>query len=259
MIKSFNVIHKLKLVFTKQKNMKKLLIILGSIGMLTSCASHFGMISSAPVNGNVIYQDVAYGVAQTNQYFGIGGISQDALVLEAKRDMMRNRPLTASEEYANFTVDFKNSFWPFYIQTKATVSADVVKKTMEPLENPYSEKYKKILAGNALTTNLFQVGDSILFDKNTEGSIVSIKGIDKVRVIYRSNKGKMLSKVVSIDDIFTTSKPFNGLKVGDSFDFLKDVREKGLVTMRGTVVALGIKYLIVRDITNELVKKKYHN
>ncbi len=238
--------------------MKKLLILLASVGMLSSCASHFGMISSAPVNGNVIYQDVAYGVAQTNHYFGIGGISQDALVLEAKRDMMRNRPLAANEEYANFTVDFKNSFWPFYIQTKATVTADVVKRTNEALENPYSEKYKKILAGNALATNLFQVGDSILFDKGREGSIIATDSMNKVRVMYRSSKGKMRSKIVSAEDIFTTSKPYNGLKVGDSFDYQEKVYGKGVITMRGTVVALGTKYLLVRSISNNLVKEKYN-
>ena len=238
--------------------MKKLLILLASVGMLSSCASHFGMISSAPVNGNVIYQDVAYGVAQTNHYFGIGGLSQDALVLEAKRDMMRNRPLTANEEYANFTVDFKYSFWPFYIQTKATVTADVVKRTTEPLENPYSEKYTKILAGNALATNLFQVGDSIMFDKGRAGAIVSADGMDRVRVMFKSSKGKMRSKIVSTDDIFTTSKPNNGLKVGDSFDYQEEVHGKGLITMRGTVVALGTKFLLVRNISNNLVKEKYN-
>ncbi len=77
----------------------KLVVIFFSVALvLSSCvATHLRTISSTAVDKPVSYVDVAYGVAQTDKYFALGGLSQDALVLEAKRELYRNRPLKPNE------------------------------------------------------------------------------------------------------------------------------------------------------------------
>ena len=226
--------------------MKKLLIPLSFILLLSSCAMHQGMISSSSLNRNVMYEDIAYGVSQTNKVFGFGGLSKDALVLEAKRELINNRPLKENEAYANFTVDYKRSFFPFYNQTKATMSADVVRFMDESLSDPYSEKYKRKLACKSLANELFVIGDSVSIDRLGEGVIVSIEDIDKVRVLIKTTKGNSKTKLFSTSKIFTKSKDYRGYKVGDMYIYSRSIKGN-LVKTSGRIIALGLKKIIIKD------------
>ena len=238
--------------------MRRLSVVLVSLYILTSCASHHGIISSSSINRSVTYEDVAYGVSQTNTYFGVGGLAQDALVLEAKRELMKNRPLKPDEEYANFTVDFKRAYWPFYIQTKVTVSADVVRFINDSIYDPYSENYKNKLSSLNLSNDLFAVSDSILFEKSKKGTIVSIEDIDRVRIVYKTQSGKIRTKKISINDIYTMSKTFKGYKIGDRFIYSVKVSGEEKQTS-GKIVALGLNSLIIRDNSNLLQVLAYDN
>jgi len=207
---------------------------------------HQGMISSSSLNRNVMYEDIAYGVSQTNKVFGFGGLSKDALVLEAKRELINNRPLKENEAYANFTVDYKRSFFPFYNQTKATMSADVVRFMDESLSDPYSEKYKRKLACKSLANELFVIGDSVSIDRLGEGVIVSIEDIDKVRVLIKTTKGNSKTKLFSTSKIFTKSKDYRGYKVGDMYIYSRSIKGN-LVKTSGRIIALGLKKIIIKD------------
>ena len=225
--------------------MKKLLIPLSVLLLLSSCAVHQGAISSSSLNRNVKYEDIAYGVSQTKQVLCIGGLSKDALVLEAKRELINNRPLKPNETYANFTVDFKRSFFPFFNKTKATVSADVVSFTDDSKADPYTDKYKERLSKKSLANELFEIGDSVYIDRNEDAVILSIEDIDKVRVLIKTPKGNSKTKLISTDKIYTKSKNYKGYKVGDMYIFSRTLNDN-MVKTSGRIIALGLDKLIVK-------------
>jgi len=98
------------------------------LSVLSSCAIHYGNTSSsaALTNGDFGIMDLASGEAKTTHVFGIGGLKKEALVLEAKRNMYRKYPLDDGQIYANLAVDYKRAFYVVAVETKVTVSADVV-------------------------------------------------------------------------------------------------------------------------------------
>jgi len=94
----------------------------------SSCATHWGTMngSASLSSNNFKIVKMASGTASTTKIFGFGGLAKDALVLEAKKDMMQNYPLREGQALANVTIDFKNSFMFFVNTNKVTVTADIV-------------------------------------------------------------------------------------------------------------------------------------
>jgi len=238
--------------------MKKLLIPLSFILLLSSCAVHQGMISSSSLNRPVKYNDMAYGVSQTNQILGLGGLSKDALILEAKKELINNRPLKQNETYANFTVDFKRSFFPFYSQVKATMSADVVSFTDDLQSDPYSEQYKSKLAHKSLVNKLFEIGDSVYLDHHKQGVIISIEDIDRVRVLFKTKNGNTKTKILSVKKIYTCEKSYKGYKAGDMYLFTSNIKGN-MVETSARIILLGMKEIIVRTGTGKLKRFEYKN
>lgn len=109
-------------------NLFKSIFTISFIIFLSSCATHWGTMSgSASLSSNNFkVVRMSTGTASTTKIFGFGGLAKDALVLEAKKDMMQNNPLREGQALANVTVDFKNSFMFFVNTNKVTVTADVV-------------------------------------------------------------------------------------------------------------------------------------
>ncbi len=235
--------------------MKRIVFTLSIVLLITSCASHYGIVSTTTLPKNIVYEDIAFGVAQTKHILGIGGLSQDALVFEAKRELMKNRPLKPNEEYSNFTVDFKKTYWPFYIQTKVTVSADVVSFSDNTNITPFSENYKeKLLRGN-ITNDLFSIGDTILYNKTKRGTIISFVNSNTVRIAYRTKTDKVRTKNMSIYDIYSPSKAYRNCVPGEIYTYSKGSDEKA-VSANGRVYALGLNSLIVK-VGNELIVLQY--
>ncbi len=94
----------------------------------TSCAIHSGMMTgnAAISDGNFKVVKVATGTAKATKVFGLGGLGKDALVFEAKKNLLTNYPLKEGQALANVTVDFKNSFIIIINVEKVTVTADIV-------------------------------------------------------------------------------------------------------------------------------------
>lgn len=94
----------------------------------SSCATHWGMMTgnASLSSNNFKMVKIASGTASTTKIFGFGGLAKDALVLNAKKDMMQNNPLKEGQALANVTVDFKNSILFFVMKGKVTVTADIV-------------------------------------------------------------------------------------------------------------------------------------
>jgi hypothetical protein len=233
--------------------MKKILIASISFFLLTSCvATHTGVISSSSIGKPVKYEDMAFGVSQSSRYLGFGGHSQDGLVLEAKRELIKNRPLKQNEEYSNFTIDFKHTYWPFYTQTKVTVSADVVQFIGETINDPYSESYKsKFLGKNFLKNDFFSVGDSIYDNKLHKGIIISIESSDRVRILYNTKNNKIRTKKISIYNIYSKTKASKEFKIGDWYVHTELNRQKEQAEV-STIVAIGLNSVIIKNVSNKL-------
>lgn len=236
--------------------MKTPIIIFLSSLIFTSCATHFGMLSTSTNNRPVVYEDIAIGVAQSNQFLGMGGLSQDALVFEAKRELIRNRPLRTNEEFANFSVDFKRTFLIINLRTKVTVTADVVSFEKDSGSDIYSENYTRKLSSIALSNELFAIGDSVLFKKDKKGVIISAINDHMVRIQFTTGRNKIRTKNVNINELFTTSKSYRGFNVGERVNFATlnegKWRQKG-----GTIIGLGTKSVKVSTIDKSITTQEY--
>lgn len=112
-----------------KKNFLKIVVTVISVLLLSGCAAtHFGNMSdSASLSANN-FKMVKYakGEATVTKVLGFGGMGKDALVAEAKKDLLQNNPLKEGQALANVTVDFKNSIVLIVTTTKVTVTADIV-------------------------------------------------------------------------------------------------------------------------------------
>jgi hypothetical protein len=198
--------------------MKKLIPFFAMAMMASSCASHLGNISTGTLNGNVVYNDVAVGVAQTAHVMGIGGLSQDALVFEAKRDLMTNKPLTQGEQFTNFTVDFKHTYWLLYAKTKVTLTADVVTVDPSVAGAVYTDNYLKAIAPKGLANGFLEVGDSVILKSGRKAQIVQFENEKLARIRYKSESGAFKTRKMPLKELFAISKERNGLKVGGFYE-----------------------------------------
>ena len=99
------------------------------IALLSGCAVHSGIMNnSAALNeANFSYrQQSISGSSEAKYIFGIGGLDKQALVDEAKKDMLKNYELQPNQALANVTVNWKNTFILVVIKTQCTVTADIV-------------------------------------------------------------------------------------------------------------------------------------
>ena len=110
--------------------MKKLLIIAVCGLFFGSCAMHGGYVtdSAALSTNNFAYaRKMVEGTATATYIFGIGGLKRQALVEEARINLLDNYQLQDNQALVNTTVSFKMTFvLPFFMQNKCTVSASVV-------------------------------------------------------------------------------------------------------------------------------------
>ena len=110
------------------KSLKLLVAITIIIFTTASCAMHGGMMTgnASLSSNNFKIIKIATGSVSTKKILGIGGLSKDALVFEAKKDLLQNNPLKEGQALANVTVDFKTSYLLLVIKEKVTVTADIV-------------------------------------------------------------------------------------------------------------------------------------
>ena len=107
----------------------KLLAIVLSITFVSSCAIHNGYIenSASWSEANFSYANQSISGMSGAQYvFAIGGLKRQALIEEAKKDMLKNNPLQPNQVLANVTVNWKYSFYVVVFKTDCTITADVM-------------------------------------------------------------------------------------------------------------------------------------
>lgn len=202
--------------------------------MFTSCAFHRGQYVSTAMEKPVTYKDIAIGVSQTRKFLGMGGVSKDALLFEARQNMLRNRPIINGEELNNITIDFKTVYYPFGQKTKITMIADVVEVKDSLSQVTFTQHYldktaaikaqKKSnkVASNQATTSieLFKLGDTIITKKHYRATIVSFDGPknNRVTIQYFTKRGDFKTEQLKTDQIFSLIPEYKGRIIGQSLE-----------------------------------------
>lgn len=226
------------------KSIKVILIIAISV-LITSCgAIHNGAISSSSINRNVVYDDIAMGVSKTYKVLGIGGMSRNTLIMEAKCNMIWNRPLSKNEEYANITIDFKRSYFLIFTQTRVTIIADVVRFTGDTVSEVYSKKYRNRIESKNYENDLFYLGDTVVNLFLKEGVISSFVNNNKVKITYKTRDGELKTENRFYKSIYTDRKSYKGLKVGDSYNYCMPGSS---VKISAKIIAFGLKNLLIEN------------
>ncbi|MFC5412433.1 DUF6567 family protein [Larkinella bovis] len=97
--------------------------------LFQSCAFHYGALSDSASlsypNFTIVRSNIQ-GSAKTLKVVGLGGLARNAIVADAKKNLLAKYPLKENQALANVSVDFKTSLL-FIVQTKTCiVTADIV-------------------------------------------------------------------------------------------------------------------------------------
>ena len=159
----------------KNPTMKSILV-LTLVFLFSSCMSSFnGVLNPTSELKNVKYVNTAFGFSKATYVLGLGGNNHDALVLEAKLNMMKNFPLENNQFYANYAVDFKKKNNLIVQETLVTVSADVVQEKANLSDENYSTLLKSKL-GIVDDNAYFSIGDTVVDSAMTYYTIEFNKG-----------------------------------------------------------------------------------
>ena len=118
--------------------MKKLILFIGIAFLFSNCAFHKGLTTNSNIHStevvlskkNFMVLENVSGEACATYVFGIGGLSQKALMQKARGRMIVNAHLVGgAKAIINETVDAKRSFFPIVQINKVTVSGQVVEFT----------------------------------------------------------------------------------------------------------------------------------
>lgn len=183
-----------------------LLYVWAFLFLLNSCAStHNGVLNSSNDLRNVKYVDFAFGNSKTTTFLGIGGNKHDALVLEAKLNMMRNFPLKPNQFYGNFIVDYKTTKVLGVVTNLVTVSADILEEKSNSDKELFSESLKSKL-GISKENEFFAIGDTVV-DENNLKYIINSAYSNNVLVNPVGHDEKRYSKLIKNEnEVFSTNK-----------------------------------------------------
>ncbi len=188
----------------------RLLIIVIGVFLFSSCTFHNGYMNNSAslsqANFSYVNTNIS-GTASTLKLLGIGGLNRQAIVSEAKENMLRKNPLKSNQTLANITVNWKTGFYLIVITNTCTVTADVVEFYL----NDEAREIPSKLKTNNKDKNLnekeinnshqkLKVGDKVQYKdafKNIIGNISKIDG--KIYYIRYKNK-KGVEKFLKTDD-----------------------------------------------------------
>jgi hypothetical protein len=215
----------------------KLLPSLFIVLILSSCAFHNGSLNTSTNDEPVVHKDIAIGVSQTIKIFGIGGVSKDALIFQARQNMINYRPLESEEEFNNVSIDIKNTFLLIGQKTKVTIIADVVEPKDSVSQSSYTDLYlRKSRNGMEHIDTLLTIGDTVIFNVENSGVLLSFDGKNKRKgtVQYYSKNGAIRTKRIKLNNLYVAVPSYNDLLLGNKF-------------ATGIIVAFGKKGVIVKD------------
>jgi hypothetical protein len=234
--------------------MKKNLLLFFCVFFLNSClVFHSGNTTSGSlISVSDQYVDIAKGTAESNTILGlVGDVSNDHLILTAKKEMYSLRPLRKGEYYSNVTCDFAKKVILFGLvyNTRVTVSADVM-KTGDEFASGFSNAYFNIIrppvAKAAISEevkpiarngNILMNGDSVYYSSNEKKFLLYVAtSIDKETVILKPTTRSGENQLVSLNNrFFMKTINFGSFKNGDKIKaelidvYNATVYEEGLI------------------------------
>jgi len=219
------------------KILKNISLALAAI-VFSSCAIHVGMITGdASISTNNFKMiGMAKGTATTTKIFGLGGLGKDALVNDAKKDLLQNNPLKDGQALANLTLDFKNSYILFVNKQKVTIGADIV-EFMEQIPQKPNTKIpdnnkpveKKSVDKNPIDNKAVDnKSDTKIPDNNKpiEKKPVEKKSIENKAVDNKSDKEKSVD--IKPDKISNTAQPIDNIPAPKVIKIDKDTIPKSV-------------------------------
>jgi hypothetical protein len=245
--------------------MKKIIIYsIISILMASCTAMHTGSVSSGPLlSADDRLVDVAYGYVSTSYFLGIGGLSKNALIHNAKQELKLNRPLKKGEYYANYTVDFKKTVsFISYMTNEVFVYADVLSTNKEDTVTPtvVTRNFEKVpkyaISYDYVKTkqDSFYVGEKVIIRTLTtlDKEVYTYNPCEITKFIgkNRANVKSYLSvqnTVIDVNElIFSMDKEKNGFRYGDSVSF-ESRRPFSNKTISGKIIATSKNYGLVLE------------
>jgi len=189
--------------------MKKSILIVSLLLLISSCVTHHGNFSSGPLlSPDYTLKQTAVGYAKSVRFLGLGGYSKNGLIRMAKENLYQTTYLGESEYFSNFSIDFKETYYPLTHKTEVFISADILKDNTAG---------NKTLLHNEMDINApVALGDSVYFDLNNytrsfiRGKVIEISETNipnKLEVLYRDKKGRL--KIKSVYTYYKKKPSFN--------------------------------------------------
>ncbi len=239
--------------------MKKSILLLLLPILFASCAIHSGMMTGNASLGDNNFEmiGVAVGQARASYVFGIGGLSQRAIVLRAKRNLYSSFPLKKGQAYANVSVDFRLLNLLVFMRNTCTITADIV-----DYSNANQGDGNQIIFGDMQSLPADSLIDSGRFPfsrnqtvnllaKNMKfrpGKVVEIWAFDQnITYVLLFADGKEPQYLEAKErDIFLTgqndSLPSHNLQPGN----VVEGNLKVPIAHTGIIIAIGTEYIIVQ-------------
>jgi hypothetical protein len=163
--------------------------------LINSCAFHTGTFQPSVVIPAQQYRlaGTAFGKVATFHLLGVGGLSHDAIIYEARQQIMETYPLPKGMILANATVNVKQLFVFIGIQTTYTVTCDLIDTRSE-----YSSAtYKGFYTDDSTYFPLHYTSPPISENEKTDkyGSIIK----EGAKVKFHINAELINGNLVSID------------------------------------------------------------
>ncbi|WKN43488.1 DUF6567 family protein [Tunicatimonas pelagia] len=166
--------------------------------LLNACtAYHHGLLTEGTKmdsDSNIV--DIVHGYAKVSRFWFLGGNSTDALVADARRNLLAKYPLEEGQYFTNYTLDMKDAFYfPGIYTTTAIITAEVVGAG----DSDFLAELKKEANSEYIG---FVLGQDIEFFDDTESRVVKAEIIvlkkGKAIVGYIDLRGKFRTKSIPL-------------------------------------------------------------
>ena len=156
---------------------------------ISSCAVHVGDFncSTSIQNSNFLIIKPVYGFASANYFLGLGGLSKDRLVFDAKENLYANAKLQKNQVLANVVVDNRYLYLlpPLYIQHRVYLSADIVEFSTDGKFKSASVDSVKNSSNNSTDTSTIYTKDLQLIKIGSWVSFSDLFGLKYTGTVTR--------------------------------------------------------------------------
>lgn len=186
-------------VGTKLNNMIRSILL---VMILSSCtAYHHGTLTeSEQGNETTSITDLAHGYARVSRFWIFGGNGTDALIADAKRNMILNHPLKSGEHFANFILDFKEAYYfPGFHTTTVIITAEVITQGNSDYLSQIREQSQTEYQG-------YHLGQSVLLKVAAYGEVYIEAEIlafrkNKIVIGFIDHQGRYKTKSVTVNEL----------------------------------------------------------